>query len=187
MSSALYSVNRSEAAALGLALIAIAAAWIMPFPASPRHVARSIGVIVSAVLVHELAHRQVARRMGCYSRFVLVPMGFAITVVSAALPIKFLAPGYVGISCPYYAATRRAELWISASGPLTNLVMASAAALLEAVAYPALMVEAALLNAWLAFFNLLPLGPLDGAKVFRASPPTWLAMFTWAGFLLYAA
>ncbi|MEM0272858.1 MAG: site-2 protease family protein, partial [Thermoprotei archaeon] len=30
------------------------------------------------------------------------------------------------------------------------------------------------INAWIAFFNLLPLPPLDGSKIFRRSLIEWL-------------
>ncbi|TET00912.1 MAG: site-2 protease family protein, partial [Hadesarchaea archaeon] len=34
----------------------------------------------------------------------------------------------------------------------------------------------ALINLWLAFFNLLPFPPLDGEKVFLWSPAAWAAI-----------
>ncbi|MEM3983774.1 MAG: hypothetical protein QW630_04545 [Sulfolobales archaeon] len=33
------------------------------------------------------------------------------------------------------------------------------------------------INAWIAFFNLLPLPPLDGSKIFRRSLIEWLVIF----------
>jgi Zn-dependent protease len=182
-----YTVNRSEPLALLLGVTAITVAWILPYPGSPQRVAYSVLIIASAVILHELGHRQVARSRGCYSRFVLDPMGLTVTLVSALLPVKFLAPGYVGISCPFYAVSRDTELRISAAGPLANLLLALAA-LVTRISYPSpTLTEMLALNAWLALFNLLPIGPLDGAKVLRASRTAWITMFAWAAIMLYAA
>ncbi len=181
------AANRSEPVALALALVSIAAAWILPYPGSLSRITWTALIIVIAVLLHEVAHRQVARKSGCYSRFILDPMGFTITLLSAALPIKFLAPGYVGISCPYYVSSPEVEFRITAAGPLTNLLLATAAAAALVIgAHPRwIWGEAEALNSWLALFNLLPLGPLDGAKIMRTAPAAWAAMFAWAALLMF--
>jgi len=182
-----YGLNRSEAVAILVALASLTIAWISPYFGSPYYIAVSTGIIVLSVLLHELAHRQVARRLGCYSRFILDPMGLAITLVSAALPVKFLAPGYVGISCPFYRVPRYAEVRIAGAGPLTNLLLSSIAVMIRGIYFSHILGDLALLNAWLALFNLLPIGPLDGAKVFHSSRQVWLAMFAWAALLMYLA
>ncbi len=185
-------INRSEAAALGLAVLAIAVAWLGPLPPSdPKVLAGYATVIVVAVLVHELAHRQVARRYGCGARFVLEPRGFLLTLVSAFLPFKILAPGYVGIVCWGFTPYGRGdpELSISAAGPLSNIVLGVAARLAASFAgsYSWLLVNAAVLNGWLAVFNLLPFPPLDGSKVVRRNPGLWAFMMLAAALVMLGA
>lgn len=41
------------------------------------------------------------------------------------------------------------------------------------------------INAFLALFNLIPIGILDGAKVFRWDPFIWLASVIVAGIMVY--
>jgi Zn-dependent protease len=42
----------------------------------------------------------------------------------------------------------------------------------------------ALVNTWLAIFNLIPLGPLDGAKIFNWDKSVWVAALVVAVVLL---
>jgi Zn-dependent protease len=42
------------------------------------------------------------------------------------------------------------------------------------------MLAGALINAFMAVFNLIPFGVLDGLKVFRWSKPVWLVLFALA-------
>ncbi|MFO7773178.1 MAG: DUF951 family protein [Dehalococcoidia bacterium] len=44
----------------------------------------------------------------------------------------------------------------------------------------------AYVNTWLALFNLIPFGPLDGAKIFRWNKGIWLAAAAGAGGLFVA-
>jgi len=39
----------------------------------------------------------------------------------------------------------------------------------------------AYINTWLALFNLIPFGPLDGAKIFRWNKGLWLVAIAGAG------
>lgn len=75
---------------------------------------------------------------------------------------------------------RKELLWISLAGPMTNIVLTVAFFLLGiagAVTGNELMFKAAyfafFINLTLAAFNLIPVGPLDGAKVLKGSPLIW--------------
>ncbi len=151
------------------------------------------GVIVGLLLgfvLHELAHRQMAIRNGCTARFVLWSTGLVLTLLSGILRsmgfwLVILMPGYVSIICFGWGA--RSSLSVSASGPVVNLVLA----LLGILAYMFKIYEPWFwygfisINAWLAFFNLLPLHPLDGYKVMVEKPQLWLALFALSLILLY--
>ncbi len=81
------------------------------------------------------------------------------------------------------------DLWISLAGPMTNIILVAlafasimymkSALPLEALVgnlYVAIAVRAFQVNLMLAAFNLIPIDPLDGSKVFRGNPLVWAAV-----------
>ena len=68
--------------------------------------------------------------------------------------------------------------------PITNVLIATLLFGLAQTLHPTGLVEAmlvgALINAFMAVFNLIPFGVLDGLKVFRWSKPVWLVLFALA-------
>ncbi len=132
--------------------------------------------ILIGFLAHELAHRGVARKYGLYSQFYASPWGLLITFATGFIPgIIILAPGYVGVYA--WGPTSR-KGWIRSveSGPLTNVVLAvifTVSGIIAANWLRHYMLIIAGINAWIAFFNLLPIPPLDGAKILRADPTIW--------------
>ena len=144
--------------------------------------------------VHEFSHALVAYRLGdgtakMFGRLTLNPIvhldpvGSLILVASALLGSGFI----IGWAKPtpvnpsMLRGGRRAEAWVAAAGPVSNLVMAIAAALalraslaLDLVnSDPAAFVANVLyyfvfINLALFIFNLIPIPPLDGSKVMFA-------------------
>ena len=80
---------------------------------------------------------------------------------------------------PEVERERKEELWISLAGPLTNIVLVIIffALIMSGAATSGLWFGALnfalFINLTLAAFNLLPFGPLDGAKVWRSSHIVW--------------
>jgi len=99
----------------------------------------------------------------------------------------FVAPGAVEIYMPIYIPS--IELEIALAGPLTNVLIASLCIplhMLKELHIYAYVVGST--NSFLAFFNLLPIPPLDGYKVFRISLKHWflsmaLATVSWVTYL----
>ncbi len=134
-------------------------------------------ILVSiAFLAHELAHRETARRLGFFARYELWGIGVFISLFLSLATngeIGFASLGAVviypisdlwGVSRPL---TRRDNMLISIAGPLTNIILGIAGILLYYI-YPSPYIgRFSFLNLWLAFFNLLPIPPLDGFKVFK--------------------
>ncbi len=148
----------------------------------------SVGV-GSAFVLHELAHREVAKKYRLAARYRAWYLGLVVTLAVALLnafirlPILFAAPGAVVIYGYWGSVSPRAELRIAEAGPLTNIVL-SIAAWLILTATPVgtftmreLIYYIARINVWIAFFNMLPLPPLDGFKVLKRSPIEWIAIF----------
>jgi Zn-dependent protease len=157
-------------------------------------------------LLHELAHKFTAQRFGYFAEFKLSMNGLFLTIVSAVIGFLFAAPGAVVISgrannpgSPYEFGTgntdddeywdkltnhkvSKPELYISIAGVITNLLLAAFFLLLlrSNILSDPLLIRAAFyglyINIVLAAFNMIPFGPLDGAKVLRSSPLIWAAI-----------
>jgi Zn-dependent protease len=136
-------------------------------------------IFTTAFFVHEIAHKVTAQRRGLWAEFRLTLWGSALTLVFMILPtpFKLISPGAVMISGP---AQLREIGKISIAGPATNMIMSSA--LLSASPFVPgdfffIFVLGALLNGYFAVFNLIPLGILDGFKIFSWNKVVWGVAF----------
>jgi len=142
-------------------------------------------VVIAAILfftagfiIHELTHKAVAQRYGLWAEFRLDMFGALLTTLSAVSPLKIIAPGAVVIAGE---TTLDRVGRTAASGPVTNILLATLLLGLAQTNPPGGLVDAALvgaaINAFIALFNLIPFGVLDGLKVFRWNKPMWLVLF----------
>lgn len=128
---------------------------------------------------HELAHKWVAMRYGHLAIYRMWTLGLVLALLVGLATngrIIFAAPGAVVILAPYFS--RREGGMISLSGPLTNILLA---ALFLGVSFidgvvGIIGMQGVFINLWLAFFNMLPLPPLDGSKVFFWNPIIWATL-----------
>ena len=142
---------------------------------------------VTGFLAHEMGHKFAAQHLGLWAEFRAFWNGLLISVLFSALGFLFAAPGATYIAG---RGDRRESGLTSVAGPLVNLgeagVLLSSAWVLgrsgTSLAYPALLLVGAI-NVYWALFNLIPYGPLDGAKVLRWSKPIWAVLF--AGSLVW--
>ncbi len=145
---------------------------------------------IIAVIPHELAHRQMARRYGCFSRFTVSFTGFMATTLINVLPYFGLVffSGYTLLSCRFFSMDKEIEGKSAAAGPATNLAISILAYVL-AIFTPGLaqilLIYISGFNAVVAFFNLLPFWILDGLKVFRWNIGVWITMIIVAGAMMY--
>jgi Zn-dependent protease len=133
--------------------------------------------LAPAFLLHEIAHKVVARKYGCWAEFRASPSGLRFGVLLAAiLGIVFMAPGAVMVA----GHTTRAQFGkIALAGPVTNVALwlLGLIAILLGAAEP--IVGEIILKPWLwgnavlALFNMLPFGPLDGKKIRTWSIPVF--------------
>ena len=148
----------------------------------------AVGVSLGFIL-HELSHRFVAKKYKCYAEFRLWTQGLVLALALAILTngsFIFAAPGAVYIQ-------QRADLWgrpvmiskkqngiISIAGPITNIILSGIfiTGAFFAAAFSQIFIFAASVNIWLAIFNMLPIPPLDGSKIFLWDKRIWIAAFS---------
>ena len=142
---------------------------------------RSLLTIAPAFILHEIAHKIMAKRYGCWAEFRADPSGLRFGVILSAITgIVFMAPGAVMV----LGRTTVSQFGrIALAGPVTNIVLWSlgaAAILIGDITGVESYVTNALLETWiwgngvLALFNMIPLGPLDGKKI-----KTWSDTVFW--------
>jgi Zn-dependent protease len=132
-----------------------------------------LAIFVSAFLVHELAHKFLAQYYGSWAEFRAFMWGLVVTAISALpmMPFKFIAPGAVMIGLSDRSKFGRVAL----VGPLTNLAMGFSFLFLSVFfnSYSPYFVVGASFNGWIALFNLMPFGVLDGQKIFDWNKLIW--------------
>ena len=132
-----------------------------------------LAIFVSAFLVHELAHKFLAQYYGSWAEFRAFMWGLVVTAISALpmMPFKFIAPGAVMIGLSDRSKFGRVAL----VGPLTNLAMGFSFLFLSLFfsSYSPYFVVGASFNGWIALFNLMPFGVLDGQKIFEWNKLIW--------------
>jgi Zn-dependent protease len=162
-----------------------ASTWILP--------------VIIAVTFHEAAHGFVARRFGDDTawregRVTFNPLKHIDPFGTVLLPaLLYLSSGFlfgyakpVPVNFARLNHPRRDMVWVALAGPLTNVLLAIAAALLV---YGLGLVprnagmwlgenlrNAIEINIVLAVFNMLPLPPLDGGRVAVGILPRFLAL-----------
>jgi len=132
-----------------------------------------LAIFLSAFLVHELAHKFLAQFYGSWAEFRAQTYGLIVTAISALpiMPFKFIAPGAVMVGLSDKNRFGR----VAFIGPLTNLIMGFVLLTLSSYYYPyhPYLAAGASFNGWIALFNLLPFGVLDGQKIFEWNKVVW--------------
>jgi Zn-dependent protease len=160
--------------------------------------------VIFAITLHEAAHGYVAKHFGdltayAAGRVSLNPLRHIDPIGTVALPLVMLAVtklfgggiifGWakpVPVIFGNLRHPKRDMLWVAAAGPLANLAMAFAWALLlnaglsltgEYFAVPLVLMGAAgvFINVIIMVLNLLPLPPLDGGRILISLLPHRLA------------
>jgi Zn-dependent protease len=132
----------------------------------------------SGFVLHELMHKFTAERYGYWAEFRMWVMGIVLALITSTLGFIFAAPGATYISGAN--VTDRQNGIISLAGPATNVVIA-VIFLLVGLVGNGIANDIGLIgfqvNLFLALFNMLPIMPLDGAKVFHWKKVLWAAVF----------
>jgi Zn-dependent protease len=172
-------------------LLVLTIAFSYPATSAEALAIAAIGV-GSGFLLHELAHKFTAQRYGFVADYGASPLGLLLAVGLSVFTngsFVFAAPGAVmirGKRVPYgqlenyYRNNLQNEkefAYISVSGAVVNLILAVLFMTVSFIMTDPLTVKvlsrAAFINVFLAGFNMIPFGPLDGAKVWRYNPVLW--------------
>ena len=160
-------------------------------------------IVISALgvgtgfLLHELAHKFIAQRYGYWAEYRANRSGLLLIIIVSLMGFILAAPGAVMIhkaSNPYpqstayslreevYVDRRKVQkelLWISLAGPMTNIILAAlfygllASGIMASKMSMNAIYFAFFINLYLAAFNLIPFGPLDGRKIFEVNRLVW--------------
>jgi Zn-dependent protease len=150
----------------------------------------SLATVGSGFVLHELSHKFTAQRYGYWAEFRMWPTGLIFALLTSLFGIIFAAPGATYISGSNITESQNGK--ISVAGPLTNVLVALIFLPFMlfgqslGIFFGALGSEGVFINVFLALFNLLPWGPLDGAKVFRWGKPQWAVVFIPLAVVFYA-
>ena len=197
-----YEFSAREVRDLLVAWLALGVAFGIFFAGGgPNVLALGPGVVVLLVislltagvafLLHELAHKIAAVNYGQPAEFRADYSMLFLAIMSATLGFIFAAPGAVH---HYGNPTKREHGHIAIAGPAINLVLA---AVFLPVYFGGIGLNLGLLillgqlgiivNLFLAAFNLVPFGPLDGKTVIAWSKPVWGGTFFLSAVLTYLA
>lgn len=162
-------------------------------------------------VLHELAHKFAAIKFGYWAEFRKSAQMLVIAVAVAVITgIVFAAPGATLINTAGRQMTKRENGIISIFGPLVNIILIIPFAVIMFVGVFLGGVEAVAgglffnpftlagflfylgmigcqINAMLAFFNMLPVGPLDGKKILAWKPAIFVVVLLITLLLVYFA
>ena len=138
--------------------------------------------ILAALTVHEFSHGWIAYRLGDPTaaragRLTLNPLAHLDPIGTIMLFIvHFGWAKPVPVNPYYFRNPREGMIWVSLAGPASNIIFAAilgialrALMFVGIVSYHGFMFNilslAVFINLMLAFFNLIPVPPLDGSKI----------------------
>jgi Zn-dependent protease len=177
------------------------------------YIAIEIAIVLASLTVHEAAHAWTAERLGdptarMLGRVSLNPIVHIDPIGTILLP---LIAAYTGLPIIGWAKPvpvnisrlrngRRDFMLVAAAGPLSNIAQAVVAALalrvllagdLQPALWSSILAAYVSINLLLAFFNLVPVPPLDGGNVLAGLlPPSaanvFIALRQYGFILLYA-
>ena len=164
---------------------------------NPTVIVESFVVLIVSLSFHEAAHAWMANRLGdptarLRGRLTLNPLAHIDWIGTVLFPLIAMTTGApllgwakpVPVDARHFRSPREGFALVALAGPVSNLILASGAALVFAVMPGRLLVQHDALGAFgqtlammvyvnvlLALFNLIPIPPLDGGNVLIGVAP----------------
>ncbi len=157
-----------------------------------------IGVLILSVVLHEVAHGYAANWLGdptarLQGRLSINPLVHIDPLMSVIVPGMLIlsgSPFLFGAAKPVpynpynFTNQKWGEAIVAVAGPLANVFLALvftvvvhlASPLGLSTAFVGFAIQIVVLNLFLAFFNLVPIPPLDGSKILPRFLPYSLSM-----------
>jgi Zn-dependent protease len=186
-----YSTVEIRDIAISVIVLSVAFAVMFHINGSDLSVLELIGIsaiiVCTSFVMHELAHKFVAQRSGAWAEYRMFPFGLMMALLLSFFGVIFAAPGAVYINGNI---DRETNGKISAAGPAVNIVIGAVSVLLACMTgglISSLLWIMATINGFFAVFNMLPIMPFDGSKIYRWNVPIYLLMLTAAVALLAVA
>ena len=166
-------------ATAAILVMAIGLSPILYIPMELHYLVLFTTLLTVSFFIHEMAHKITAQRKGFWAEFRLIFIGTILTLISIFSQFfKVISPGAVMISG---FVDRESMGKISIAGPLTNIFLSTILLILAFVSpqhIAIVFILGAAFNAWIALFNLIPFGMLDGFKVFLWNKAVWALVFS---------
>ena len=154
--------------------------------------------LIVAITIHEFSHAFVADQLGdptprSYGRVSLNPLAHLDPLGTVMMLLVHFGWGKPVPIDPYnFAHPKRDEILVAIAGPGSNLILAIILSIFWHFFPSQLVIIFVSINVALAVFNLLPIPPLDGSKVFLNLLPVdkaveWEEAFEKYGFFILAA
>ncbi len=153
-----------------------------------QRLAIGLPILLLSLTVHEFFHAWTAKKFGDdtaerMGRLTLNPIAHIDMIgllVMIASQFRFGWAKPVPVNIMNLRNPRVADIWISAAGPISNFGLAFIAGIIFRIvgsgsagfqnlpeAIPTMLMYAVWINVSLAFFNLIPLFPLDGSHILK--------------------
>ncbi|RLG15596.1 MAG: site-2 protease family protein [Candidatus Nanohalarchaeota archaeon] len=189
-----FSFSRQEVKELAISAAALGFIFSIGPGLTLFNIAMITAIISLSFIPHELAHKYVAMKYGCFARYQMWKSGLMFALFLAIVTgggFVFAAPGAVMIYTAFrdghgvrqITLTAKQNAFISAAGPAMNIMIAL---LFLPIANQNIFYSTIVyINSFLALFNLLPFPPLDGSKIIWYNFLMW-GIMVGASFFLFS-
>ena len=188
-----FSFSRQEVKELAISAVALGFIFSIGYGLDPLRIAMITAIISVSFIPHELAHKYLAMKYGCFARYQMWKSGLIFALFLAIVTgggFVFAAPGAVVIYTAFrdghgvrqVSLTAKQNAFISAAGPAMNIMIALL--FLPIAGQNVFFSTVVYINSFLALFNLLPFPPLDGSKIIWYNFLLWGVMAGVSLFLL---